>query len=79
MDMLNFGIVFPLLPSIAEEFHANAMQAPGSKKLRCLGLVMFSIKLFLHTGPCRKECVFSSCFSIYTGPFCNDFVLQFVL
>ena len=27
MDMLNFGIVFPLLPSIAEEFHANATQA----------------------------------------------------
>jgi len=29
MDMLNFGIVFPLLPSIAEEFNANAMQAAG--------------------------------------------------
>eukprot|EP00490_Sorites_sp_Unknown_P004406 CAMPEP_0114687608 /NCGR_PEP_ID=MMETSP0191-20121206/62686_1 /TAXON_ID=126664 /ORGANISM="Sorites sp." /LENGTH=486 /DNA_ID=CAMNT_0001974337 /DNA_START=29 /DNA_END=1489 /DNA_ORIENTATION=+ len=42
MDMLNFGIVFPLLPSIAEEFNANAMQVGSLATFFSVAQVLFT-------------------------------------
>lgn len=42
MDMLNFGIVFPLLPSIAEEFNASAMQVGSLATFFSVAQVIFT-------------------------------------